>query len=141
MNLISILVSSFFFLSSQGWLTDFEKAKSEAQATHKQILVNFSGSDWCGPCIKLTKEVFESETFKTYANENLVLLRADFPRMKKNKLSKEQTALNEALADQFNKEGTFPLTLLLDENGKVLKKWAGNPGFKSKEFVASLQAK
>lgn len=139
MNLISIFITAF--LIGQGWLNNFETAKTEAQKSHKQILVNFSGSDWCGPCIKLTREVFETETFKKYADEKLVLVRADFPRMKKNKLSQEQTALNEKLADQYNKEGTFPLTLLLDENGKVLKKWAGNPGLKPEQFVMALQAK
>jgi thioredoxin-related protein len=140
MKLITLFLSLIFF-TSQGWLNDFEKAKTEAKSSHKQILVNFSGSDWCGPCIKLTKEVFESETFKTYAQEKLVLVRADFPRMKKNKLSKEQTAINEALADKYNKDGTFPLTLLLDENGNVLKKWVGNPGYKADAFVTSLKEK
>lgn len=141
MKLLTLLIAGFLMLTDQGWLNNFDKAKSEAQASHKQILVNFSGSDWCGPCIKLTKEVFENETFKKYANDKLVLVRADFPRMKKNKLSKEQTTLNEALADKYNKEGTFPLTLLLDENGNVLKKWAGNPGIKPDQFVTELQAK
>src|SRR6478736_10280313 len=141
MKLLTLLIAGFLMLTDQGWQNNFDKAKSEAQASHKQILVNFSGSDWCGPCIKLTREVFETETFKKYATEKLVLVRADFPRMKKNKLSKEQTTLNEALADKYNKEGTFPLTLLLDENGKVLKKWSGNPGLKPEQFVTELQAK
>jgi len=141
MKLLTLLIAGFLMLTDQGWQNNFDTAKSEAQASHKQILVNFSGSDWCGPCIKLTREVFETETFKKYANEKLVLVRADFPRMKKNKLSKEQTTLNEALADKYNKEGTFPLTLLLDENGKVLKKWSGNPGLKPEQFVTELQAK
>ncbi|KAA9346167.1 thioredoxin family protein [Adhaeribacter soli] len=140
MKVLSLLIAGFLTFSAQGWQNNLEKAKTEAQASHKQILLNFSGSDWCGPCIKLTREVFESEPFKNYANQNLVLLNADFPRQKKNQLSKEKITQNEALADQYNKAGTFPLTLLLDENGKVLKKWEGNPGLKPEQFVAALQA-
>ena len=139
MKFITLLVAGLLMFSSPDWLTDFEKAKTEAKASHKRILVNFSGSDWCGPCIKLTKEVFGSETFKKYAEKNLVLVNADFPRQKKNQLSKELTKHNEALADQYNKAGTFPLTLLLDENGKVLKKWEGNPGLTPDQFVAGIQ--
>ena len=139
MKLITLLLAGFLMFASPDWLTDFEKAKTEAKASHKLILVNFSGSDWCGPCIKLTKDVFDSETFKSYAEKNLVLVNADFPRQKKNKLSKELTKHNEALADQYNIAGTFPLTLLLDENGKVLKKWEGNPGISPDQFVAAVQ--
>ena len=139
MKLITCLLAAFLLVLSPDWLTDFEKAKTEAKASHKQILLNFSGSDWCGPCIKLTKEVFGSDAFKTYADKNLVLVNADFPRQKKNQLSKELTKHNEALADKYNKAGTFPLTLLLDENGKVLKKWEGNPGLKPDDFVAAMK--
>ena len=139
MNLLTILLSGLLLLTNPDWLTDFEKAKTEAKANHKLILLNFSGSDWCGPCIKLTREVFESETFDKYADANLVRVNADFPRLKKNQLSKEQTKHNEDLADQYNKAGTFPLTLLLDENGKVLKKWEGNPGLQPQQFVDAIK--
>ncbi|MFC5270226.1 thioredoxin family protein [Adhaeribacter terreus] len=138
MNLLMILLSGMLIFTNPDWLTNFDKAKTEAKASHKLILLNFSGSDWCGPCIKLTREVFESESFDKYADANLVRLNADFPRLKKNQLSKEQTKHNEGLADQYNKAGTFPLTLLLDENGKVLKKWEGNPGLKPEEFVDAI---
>lgn len=140
MNLLTIVIASLLSFNGQGWLTDLEKAKTEAQASHKQILLNFSGSDWCGPCIKLTREVFQDKTFSDYAATKLVLVNADFPRQKKNKLDKNQTEMNEAMADQYNKAGTFPLTLLLDENGKVLKKWEGNPGLSPEQFVSQLQA-
>jgi thioredoxin-related protein len=140
MNLITILIAGLLSFTGQGWLTDLEKAKTEAKTSHKQILLNFSGSDWCGPCIKLTREVFQSKTFTDYSDSKLVLVNADFPRQKKNKLDKNQTKMNEALADHYNKTGTFPLTLLLDENGKVLKKWEGNPGLSPEQFVSQLQA-
>ncbi|MBK0403029.1 thioredoxin family protein [Adhaeribacter sp. BT258] len=139
MNLLTILLSGLLLLTNPDWLTNFEKAKTEAKASHKLILLNFSGSDWCGPCIKLTREVFESQTFDVYADANLVRVNADFPRQKKNQLSKEQTKHNEALADQYNKAGMFPLTLLLDEYGKVLKKWEGNPGLQPQQFVEAIK--
>lgn len=107
------------------WILDFNTAKSEAVTEKKMILLNFSGSDWCGPCIKLKKEVFESAEFKEYAADHLVLVRADFPRQKKNQLSKEQTTRNETLAEQYNPKGIFPLTVLIDPNGKVVKEWEG----------------
>ena len=116
------------------------KAKIEAENEHKLILINFSGSDWCGPCIRLTKEIFESETFEDYASKNLVLVRADFPRQKKNQLPAEQEKENEKLADKYNSNGTFPLTLLVDENGKVLKKWEGFPNESAAVFVSEINA-
>src|SRR3984957_5534079 len=116
------------FLPGTTWMGDFDSAKTEAAKEHKLILINFSGSDWCGPCIRLRTEILESPTFESYAVEHLVLVRADFPRQKKNQLSKEQTKLNESLADKYNAEGKFPYTLLVDERGKVLKEWDGFPG-------------
>ncbi|CCG99763.1 hypothetical protein FAES_1753 [Fibrella aestuarina BUZ 2] len=109
------------------WQTNLEQAKNEAKAGHKLILLYFSGSDWCGPCIKLKKEIYESDAFTTYADKQLVLVRADFPRAKKNQLSAEQTAHNESLAERYNPDGQFPMTVLLDANGKVLRNWSGYP--------------
>jgi len=120
------------------WLGNFNEAKVEAAQSHKLILVNFSGSDWCGPCIRERKEILESPAFENFASEHLVLVRADFPRQKKNELSKEQVKLNEALADKYNAEGKFPYTLLIDENGKVLKVWDGFPGVSPGVFVAQI---
>src|ERR1700742_433609 len=127
------------------WLGNFETAKTEAKQEHKLIMINFSGSDWCGPCIRLRKEILESETFENYAAANLVLVRADFPRQKKNQLSKEQVKLNEALADKYNQEGKFPYTLLVDETGKILFTWDGFPDESAEQFVSQadriMQAK
>ena len=122
------------------WLGNFDAAKIEASQKHKLIVINFSGSDWCGPCIRLRKEILETSTFETYAADHLVLVRADFPRQKKNQLSKEQTKLNEALADKYDPEGKFPYTLLVDENGKVLKAWDGFPNRTPEQFVTDVNA-
>jgi thioredoxin-related protein len=116
------------------WHNNLDEAKLLAAKEHKYILLNFSGSDWCGPCIRMHKEIFDDATFEQFANINLVMVNADFPRNKKNQLSKEQQALNDKMADVYNKQGAFPYTLLLDVNGKVLKAWEGYP----KDDVASF---
>lgn len=120
------------------WMGNFTEAQKQAKATHKQILINFSGSDWCGPCIRLRKEILESETFEQYAAANLLLVRADFPRQKKNQLPKEQIKLNESLAEVYNQDGKFPYTVLVDENGKVLKSWDGFPDESPQAFVSEI---
>ena len=140
MNLFySALVAAMVF-SSTSWQTDFESAKTQALSENKLILLNFSGSDWCGPCIRLHKEIFDDETFRNYADQNLVLVNADFPRLKKNMLSKDQQQKNEALADLYDREGAFPLTLLVNAQGKVIKKWEGFPSMTAAEFTNDVKA-
>lgn len=136
------LLTVFLFLLTSNlptWLGDFNKAQTEAAAAHKLILINFSGSDWCGPCIRLRKEILESEKFNDFAMDHLVLVRADFPRQKKNQLSKEQVKLNETLADKYNPDGKFPFTLLVDEHGKVLKEWDGYPDETPDQFIDQIK--
>ena len=114
-----------FLLSAQNeekWLVNFEEAKKEAQSQSRHILVSFSGSDWCGNCMRLSQDLFESQEFKEFATENLILLNLDFPAKKANKLSAEQTAHNDALAEKFNPTGVFPLTLVLNEKGELISK-------------------
>jgi len=120
------------------WLTNFDAAKEKAKDDNKLILLNFSGSDWCAPCIKMKKEVFESETFLSKSEKQLVLVRADFPRSKKNQLSPDQTKHNEALAEKYNPDGKFPFTLLLDANGKVIREWDGYVFGSQNKFLAEL---
>lgn len=134
---ITILSS---FLGTATWQTDFEKAHQSAKTEHKLILLNFSGSDWCAPCIRMHKDIFEANSFTQFANEHLVLVNADFPRLKKHELSKDQQKKNDHLADIYNKAGIFPLTLLLTSDGKVLKKWEGFPQVSADVFTAQLKA-
>ncbi|HTI59944.1 thioredoxin family protein [Mucilaginibacter sp.] len=126
------------FLPGANWIGDFDAAKTEANREHKLILINFSGSDWCGPCIRLRSEILESATFVNYASNHLVLVRADFPRQKKNQLPKDQVKRNEALADKYNSDGKFPYTLLVDEHGKVLRTWDGFPNETPDQFVSDI---
>lgn len=138
MKLLFICIASILS-TGVTWLGDFNVAKTEAVKTRRLILINFSGSDWCGPCIRLRKEILETSVFEDYAKDHLILVRADFPRQKKNQLSKEQVKLNEALADKYNAEGKFPFTLLVDENGRVIKTWDGLPNVSPDDFVAALR--
>jgi len=127
MKKIFILAASIICMSFAVWQTDFEKAKQVAKEKHQLILLNFSGSDWCGPCIRMKKEIFEDEQFSKMADSKLVLVNADFPRNKKNQLKKEIKKQNEALADKYNPQGKFPFTLLLDADGSVIRSWDGMP--------------
>lgn len=102
------------------WTFDFEAAKITAKESDKVILIVFSGSDWCKPCIQLHKTLFESEIFIDYAKEKLILVKADFPYRKKNSLSKEQTAHNENLASIYNPNGEFPLAAFTNAKGHLL---------------------
>jgi len=139
MKLLAIC-TMMFLVNAVNWSGDFSVAQKQAAQEHKLIMINFSGSDWCGPCIRLRTEILESAAFENYAADHLVLVRADFPRQKKDQLSKEQVKLNEALADKYNSDGKFPYTLLVDENGKVLKAWDGFPDETADQFVAQVSA-
>jgi thioredoxin-related protein len=137
------LLLAFFFVFTYSqppvWLTDFSKAHQQSVQTSKRMLLNFSGSDWCGPCIRMKKEIFNSDAFSGYASEHLILVNADFPRLKKNQLNKEQTKQNEALADKYNMDGKFPFTILLDVDGKVLRAWDGYPDESAEAFVEEIK--
>jgi thioredoxin-related protein len=105
---------------AQEWQTDINVAKEIASKESKPIILVFQGSDWCAPCIKLDREIWSTDTFKKYAKENYIMLKADFPRRKKNALSEVQTKANALLAEKYNKQGFFPFVVVLDSNGKVL---------------------
>jgi thioredoxin-related protein len=124
-GLLLALVSNFSF--AQNWNYNFDEAVSLAQNEDKNIIIVFSGSDWCAPCIKLEKNIWQSEVFKNESEKEWVLVKANFPRKKANELPKEQTEHNRKLAEKYNVEGSFPLVVVLDKNGKVL----GKMGFKN----------
>ena len=74
---LSLLFVSFFS-GKLSWLNNLDEAKQLAKAKHEFILLNFSGSDWCGPCIKMHDEIFEPDVFRQYADTHLILVNADF---------------------------------------------------------------
>ncbi len=135
--LIATLLLIVTTASAQQWETDFETAKKKATDEKRNILLVFSGSDWCAPCMKLEKNIWESRDFIEDSKQHFVLLRADFPKRKSNAISKEQQEKNNHLAEKYNKQGLFPLVEVLDKNGNVL----GTTGYKDippKEYIAML---
>lgn len=118
-----------------------ENARKQASQHKELILLNFSGSDWCVPCIKLHKNIIETDEFKKLETENVVVyINADFPRNKKNQLSSELKKENASLADQYNKKGLFPYTLLLNSEGKILKSWEGLPSENALAFSKEIRS-
>jgi thioredoxin-related protein len=144
MNLMKItMVFLLFFMAtvgySQEWKHNLEEAKKEALEQNKKILLVFSGSDWCGPCIKLEKNVWQSDAFRAESKKNWVLIKADFPKKKANLLSPELTKNNEKLAEKYNKEGNFPLVVLLDKTGKVIGE-KGYVNISAEDYIQALHS-
>ena len=140
MKKLIIILLCFASMSFTIWQSDFETAKQKAKEKHELILLNFSGSDWCGPCMRMRKEIFENEQFYKMADTTLILVNADFPRNKKNQLDKINKKQNEALADKYNPEGNFPFTVLLDANGKLIKSWNGLPNEDAAVFAKQVKS-
>lgn len=107
------------------WQTKFEDAKTKARAEKKLLLVDFSGSDWCGWCIKLKQEVFDQEVFKKEAPQKFVLVELDFPRQKQ--LPEELKTQNERLREQYQIRG-YPTILVLDGEGQLIARTGYRPG-------------
>lgn len=128
---LSIQLPSF----AQEWYTDLAVAQEKATRENKNIVLVFSGSDWCAPCIKLDRNILQSQTFKAQAQKNWVLLKADFPKLKKNRLSDTQTAQNKQLAEKYNVNGYFPFVVLLNPEGKPL----GETSFSNQSPEAFVQ--
>lgn len=105
------------------WVSSFKKAKKKAKKQNKPILIYFTGSDWCGPCIKLDKKLFHTEKFASYAKENMILYMADFPRNKdlvKDKVRK----VNKALSQKYSQR-EFPTLIMVNHKGEELGKKRG----------------
>jgi len=128
MKLKSILVIALvfsqlqFFAQKLKWHTDYEEAKKIAKKSNKKLLLDFTGSDWCGYCIRLRKDVFEDPKFKKWANDKLVLVELEFPRKKilPNKLKQQ----NQMLLKKFKVRG-FPTLFFLTSEEKVLGSMSG----------------
>ncbi len=114
--LVALCCSSFALAGGEGWTSDFTAAKKEAAESKKDLLIDFTGSDWCGWCIKLNKEVFSHQAFKDGVKDKFVLVELDFPN-DKSKLSAETQAQNKQLSEVYGIEG-FPTILLTDAEGK-----------------------
>lgn len=123
-------------IAATGWSDDYEKALEQAKKENKKVLLDFTGSDWCGWCIKLDKDVFSKPEFKEYAQKNLVLVEVDFPQGKA--LPKKTKEQNEKLRDQYKVQG-FPTLVLLDSDGKTLGELVGYVKGGPQGFIAELE--
>lgn len=117
------------------WMTDLPKAQAKAKTEDKLVMMDFTGSDWCGWCIKLHKEVFSKPEFSEYAKKNLVLVEVDFPHGKEQ--SAELKRANQALQGKYKIEG-YPTIIVLNGEGKKVGElgyMAGGPT----AFIAELE--
>ena len=124
-------------VASEGWLTDVPKALEKAKTEKKAVMLDFTGSDWCGWCKRLDKEVFSTSKFKEYSAKNLVLVEVDFPERKK--LSPELVKANEGLKNKYKVDG-FPTLVVLNEEGREIGRQSGYLAGGPKAFIAKLES-
>ena len=121
-----------------GWGDDYKAAIAAASKDNRNVLLDFTGSDWCGWCIRLKRETFDKPEFKAYADKNLELVEIDFPQGKS--LSPEVRKQNDALQQQYNVQG-FPTLVLLSPDGKVIKQQSGYIPGGPKGFIEWVSSK
>ncbi len=133
-TLIALLALVQVNAAELDWQSDLPKAQAQAKTEKKLVMLDFTGSDWCGWCIKLNKEVFSKPEFIEYAKKNLVAVEVDFPNKKK--LSAAQKQANDALAKKYGIKG-YPTIIVLDSEGKKV----GELGYKPNPtlFIAELE--
>lgn len=119
----AIVLAASTVFAADGWQTDYKAALEQAAKENKPVLLDFTGSDWCGWCIKLDKETFSQPDFKQFAEKNLILVEVDFPNGKPQ--SAEVKKQNAELQAKYGVEG-FPTLILLNSKGKEIAK---NPGY------------
>jgi protein disulfide-isomerase len=115
LQLIALVSLCTFASAKEGWTENLEQAQAQAKSEHKKLLLDFTGSDWCGWCIKLDREVFSQTEFKEYASKHLVLVELDFPRTKKQASDVKQQ--NAALAKKYSIQG-YPTIVVLSADGR-----------------------
>lgn len=136
-GLLALLTLTPAFADREGWTADFDAAKKQAATEKKDMMLDFTGSDWCGWCIKLDKEVFQQAAFKSGVKDKLVLVEVDFPH-DKSKLSDATQAQNEKLGKEFKVKG-YPTIFLCDASGKPYAQLGYEPGGPEK-YVAHLDS-
>lgn len=115
-----LIISGASAAAQVTWMTNSEEAFALAQENDVPVMMVFSGSDWCRPCIQLTREVFETAIFQEYATGNMILLKVDFPRARKNRLPSELQQQNNTLAERWNPHGEFPLVVVFSSDREAL---------------------
>jgi thioredoxin-related protein len=132
-----LLASQLTVLAGVQWSTDLPSAQAQAKKDKKIVLVNFTGSDWCGWCKKLQAEVFTTKEFDTYAKDKLVLVEIDFPNQKKQTAALKKA--NEALQTKYKAEG-FPTIVALNGDGKEVWRQVGYMPGGPKAWIAKLES-
>ena len=135
---VALMIAALPALAAPKWYTDLDEAKAVAVKENKPLLVDFTGSDWCGYCIKLHAEVFDKPEFEAFA-KNYVLVELDFPSKKPQ--PPEEKAKNKATQAKFGVSG-FPTVLLLDaKTGEAYGRQSGyGPGSGPKAYIEKLSA-
>ena len=116
-----LLLASVTARAELTWLKDLDEAKKVATKENKKLLVDFTGSDWCGYCIKLHKEVFDTPEFEKFAKD-FVLVELDFPKRKEQPAAEK--AKNQAAQKKYGVNG-FPTVIIMNASGKVLNRAEG----------------
>ena len=123
--------------ASADWTTDYKAALVQAKQQNKSVLLDFTGSDWCGYCKLLDKEVFPDASFKEFTGKNFISVTVDFPRS--TKLPDALAQQNDQLQQQFKVDG-FPTLIVVSAEGKELGRMEGyNPGSGPKPVIEQLQ--
>jgi protein disulfide-isomerase len=117
------------------WLTDLPSAQAKAKAENKMVLLDFTGSDWCGWCIKFKKEALDTPEFRDYAAKNLVLVELDFPNKKPQ--SEELKKANQSLLKKYKVDG-FPVFVVLSKDGAEIGRQGGYEAGGAKVFITKL---
>lgn len=138
--LVIVFLTTSGLLSAADWQTDYAKALQTAKAENKRVLLDFTGSDWCGPCIQLHKRAFSRPEFIDYAEKNLILVEIDYPQRKKQ--SPALVKQNERLAKEYGiEEKGYPTLVLLDPAGKIVRELQGYDGETAADIIAWIEGK
>lgn len=127
------LVGSAFASTLEGWSTDLEAAFKEAKEKDKAVLVEFTGSDWCPPCIAMRKNVFSKKAFVDKASGNYILVELDFP-----KGDPELKKKNQPYAKKYKIEG-YPTVILFDSDGKEFTRFFASQYPTTEKFLAHIE--
>jgi thioredoxin-related protein len=120
------------------WQTDYEQALAAAKDARKCVLLDFTGSDWCPPCIEMKKAVFAKADFLNYAQQNLILVEIDYPRSKT--LPDNIVKQNERLKRQYGiDQKGYPTVVLLSPDGKILGELGGYGGEGPADIIAWVE--
>ena len=137
--LMAVLVATVFWQANATeatWLTDLPQAQTQAKSEKKIVLMDFTGSDWCGWCSKFKKEVLDTPEFRAFAAKSVVLVEVDFPNKKEQ--SADLKTANAALKTKYDIHG-FPTLVVLDQNGKEIGRQVGYAKGGPAAFIAKLE--